>query len=371
MADQGIILVGGGGELHLFGDGTNNPLVTSTTGNYALSVYNSGVLAADRATFEFLDVNGVHIYNNGLIDDVNSLNNCTFQNGETGGTLLRINTNQVINIENAHFPENTWGSNNNVTKTTTIGDITMTNATGDFSGEGFENDPNNLITWELPEFDLELKLFLEGPMNSTLMNFDLMDEIPMSQPYSGHPWYYSGTESVAELPGKTVDWILVELRDATHATVATEGTVIARQAAFLKNNGIVLDLDGTEFLQFNQNVTNNLYVVIWQRNHLGIMSAYPLIKTGNTYVYDFSTASSQTHGGITGTKQISPGIWGMIGGDANLNGAVNSFDKGYWNVYVGRKGYLNYDFNLDGQVDNQDKNEVLINNYGSQKQVPN
>ena len=36
--------------------------------------------------------------------------------------------------------------------------------------------------------------------------------IPTTQPYSGAPWSYSGTESVGSIPALVVDWILVELR---------------------------------------------------------------------------------------------------------------------------------------------------------------
>lgn len=369
MADQAAILIGGG-ELRLFGDGTNNPLVTHEGGHYTFSCY-GGMVVADHATFEYMNTNGLYVYNNGLIDNTNSLNNCTFQNGESGGTLLRLNTSQAVNIENAHFPTNTWGGSYNVTKTTPTGEIDMLNATGSFSGEGFENDPNNLVNWDIPGYDLDVKVYLEGPYDNGLMSFDLMSEIPLNQPFSGHPWYYNGTESVAELPGKTVDWVLVELRDATSAESATSGTVIARQAAFLKNNGIILDLAGDQSLQFTQPIVESLYLVIHHRNHLSIMSAYPLLNVGGVYNYDFSTAEDQAYGDVDAHKEIAPGIYGMTGGDANANGAVNTVDKDFWNIHVGKKGYLLYDFNLDGQVDNQDKNDVLIENYGSQKQVPN
>jgi hypothetical protein len=369
MADQAAIMIGGG-ELRLFGDGTNNPKITHESGYYAFNCY-GGTVAADHVTFEYMNTNGVYIYNNGLIDNSSSLNNCTFQNGEPGGTLLRLNTSQSITIENADFPTNSWGSNYNVTKTTSAGEITLLYASGDFSGEGFENDPNNLVNWEIPGFDLDVRIYLEGPYHNGLMNFDLMSEIPLNQPYNISPWNYSGSESVSVIPGKTVDWVLVELRDAPSAALATSGTVIARQAALLKNNGYILDLDGTQSLQFDQVINNQLFLVIWHRNHLAVMSAYPLVENGGVYSYNFSTAEDQAYGDIDAHKEIAPGVYGMVGGDANRNGAVNSYDKGFWDLHVGKRGYLYYDFNLDGQVDNQDKNDVLIRNYGRQRQLPN
>jgi hypothetical protein len=370
MADQATILVGGGGVLKLFGDGTNNPKITHTTGYYGLSIYAGGILAADWVTFEYMNTNGVYVYNNGLIDDVNSLHNCTFKDGQSGGTLIRLATSQAIDIENAYFPANTWGGAYNVSKTLSSGEINFYNATGDFSGEVFENDPNNLVNWEIPGFDLDVKVYLEGPYENGLMNFDLMPEIPLTQPYNDYPWNYDGTESVSVLPGKTVDWVLIELRDAPSAAEATGGTVIARQAAFVKNNGYILDLDGTQSLSFEQTVNDQLFLVIWHRNHLAVMSAYPLVKIDGVYSYDFSTAVDKAYGDEDAHKEIAPNVYGMFGGDANRNGAVNSSDKGYWNVNVGKSGYLYYDFNLDSEVDNQDKNDVLLENYGRIRQVP-
>lgn len=370
MADQGSIMIGGG-ELSIIGSPTTFPRITHQTGNYSLSIYGDGKLTADKAIFEYLNTNGINVYNNGLIDDVNSLNNCTFRNGQAGGTLIRFVTDQSLNIENAIFPDNTWSGSFNVTKSYSEGEINFINATGDFSGEAYENDPNNLINWELPGFNLDVKVYLEGPYENGLMSFNLMPEIPLNQPYSGHPWYYDGAESVSELPGKTVDWVLVELRDATSATLATSGTVIARQAALLKNNGIILNLDGSQSLQFSQSINDQLYLVIYHRNHLAVMSAYPLTESGGVYSYDFSTTEDQAYGDADAHKEIAPNVYGMIGGDANLNGSVNSYDKGFWNLHVGESGYLFYDFNLDGQVGNRDKNDILIENYGRQKQVPN
>ncbi len=370
MADQGVILVGAGARIELIGNSNDHPTVTHVSGNYGLSIYAGGVIAADNALFEYMNTNGLYVYNNGLVDNIYSLNNCTFRNGQPGGTLIRLSTPQKVDIENAFFPANTWGGSFNVSKTYTSGVVNMINASGDFSGETFENDPYGLVNWSVPGFDLDVKVFLEGPFNNGLMNFTLMPDIPLSQPFNMPPWNYNGTESVTSLPGKTVDWVLVELRDAPSAAQATAGTVIARQAAFLKNNGYLLDLDGSVALQFNEVISDGLYLVIWQRNHLPVISAYELINTGGVYAYDFTNDAGQAHGDVDAMKEIAPGVYGMVSGDANLNGAINAIDKGFWEINAGKRGYLRFDFNLDGEVDNADKNDILLNNYGWSSQVP-
>ena len=101
---------------------------------------------------------------------------------------------------------------------------------------------------------VKLTLCLEGPYQSGKMNTDLNKAglLPLSQPFSVPPWNYPGTESVPAIPnGNVVDWILVELRSADSASVATPQTAIARKAGFLMANGVILNIDGTTLLSFD------------------------------------------------------------------------------------------------------------------------
>ncbi|MCD4735575.1 MAG: hypothetical protein K8R53_05995, partial [Bacteroidales bacterium] len=80
----------------------------------------------------------------------------------------------------------------------------------------------------------DLKVILEGPFNGTDMNTDINSFIPLFQPYNNPPWNYISCENVPAIPtGDIVDWILIELRDASDANSATGVTMIAQQAAFL------------------------------------------------------------------------------------------------------------------------------------------
>ena len=77
-----------------------------------------------------------------------------------------------------------------------------------FMNQGFL-DPNRYA---------DLTILLEGPFNGIDMNTTFNDNgiLPLNQPYNTAPWYYPGTESVASIPNPDiVDWVLVELRDAT------------------------------------------------------------------------------------------------------------------------------------------------------------
>jgi len=221
-------------------------------------------------------------------------------------------------------------------------------------------------------FTLAAKVFLEGPFNGFDMNADLNGILPLNQPYNVAPFNYTGTDSVGviPLPG-VIDWVLVELRDATSAGVATNGTALATTAAFLKSDGSVVDLDGISDLQFNVTASNNLYLVIRHRNHLGIISSNSLIVITDHSAYDFSTGSNKVFGTTAGYKELSTGIWGMVAGDGNADGTVNDLDRlSEWQIDAGLQGYIFSDYNMDGQVSNQDKDENWLPNIGYISQVP-
>lgn len=114
-----------------------------------------------------------------------------------------------------------------------------------------------------------------------------------------------------------------------------------------------------------------MYVVVWHRNHLGILSAYHLPYNGNgLYSYDFTTDSSQVYGGIMNHIELEPGVWGMASGDVNCNGEIDSLDKEIWEAEVGNFGYFSADLNLDREVDNQDKLNYWLKNDSLNCHVP-
>ncbi|MEZ5194948.1 MAG: hypothetical protein R2764_00695 [Bacteroidales bacterium] len=73
-------------------------------------------------------------------------------------------------------------------------------------------------------------------------------------------------------------------------------------------------------------ITENLFVVIRHRNHLGIMSANSLVESGGVYSYDFTTSAAQTYGGINAVNELIPGTWGMIAADGNSDGMIDNLD---------------------------------------------
>lgn len=219
---------------------------------------------------------------------------------------------------------------------------------------------------------LALTALMEGPFDGIEMRTDLNSFLPLTQPFNISPWNYSGIESVVAIPGNDVtDWVLVELRDAASAATATPGTAIARQAAFILNDGSVVGLDGTSELVFPVSISQNLYVVIWQRNHIGIMSNNALTPSGGIYTYDFTTGINQVYGGVNGHKELTSGVWGMFSGDGDRNGLIGVGDKSLtWENQAGTAGYIFSDYNLDGESNNIDKDDYWLPNINKESQVP-
>ena len=193
-----------------------------------------------------------------------------------------------------------------------------------------------------------------------------------------------------------VDWVLIELRETSGDAGSAGGdTVIARKPAFLLSNGRVVEaegyaglaspdpdnctVDGTGNLlgsedcpdvEFNVPVTGNLYIVVRHRNHLGVMSAVPVVPAvpepgdaGSVYIYDFVVDVERAIGGADGQKNfISSGIGRqavdvalIAAGDLDGNGVIEQEDiLGRLLPSLRDTGYVTADLDLDGSVGQSD-----------------
>ena len=122
-----------------------------------------------------------------------------------------------------------------------------------------------------------------------------------NQPYNIAPWNYTGKESVSWDPyffknnPSIVDWVLLQLRTATiPGNPSTATNIIAQRAAFLKSDGTIVDLDGTNHVSFSGITHGSYYIVVKHRNHLAVMSA-DLVELKGITTYDFTTSESQVY----------------------------------------------------------------------------
>lgn len=235
-------------------------------------------------------------------------------------------------------------------------------------------------------FKLDMKVFLENSFvipDSMSNYFRVNSLLPYVHPFNptlpyfgnnGPKWLFAGNDTVSNIPFLTTDWLLVELRDAASAAAATPATMVAQYPAFVNDSGVVVSMNGSKPLNISASFTNNAYIVVWSLNHLGIMSASGAVPVDGTVIsYDFTTSSAQVYGGTNGCKELSTGVWGMMSGDINGDQSIDATDvSAGWAPNAGQTGiYQGNNLFLDMQIDNQDKDEFIVPNFGKSSQVPN
>ncbi|MEZ5197111.1 MAG: hypothetical protein R2764_12095 [Bacteroidales bacterium] len=227
----------------------------------------------------------------------------------------------------------------------------------------------------LHEIEVDMKVYLQGPYLGTgmIQFLNLFGFIPKEQPYSGSPWNYSGIDTVSQIPNTDIiDWVLVELRNSTDGLYgATENMRASRKAAFMNKNGFIVDTSGNNYLKMLVEDTTLLYPMIYHRNHLPIFSSSEFILVNGVYTYDFTTGPEKVYGGATTCTELSPGVWGMIGGNALPDNQIDNLDKNEaWLLEMGSNGYYNGDLNMNGTVENTDKQNIWAPNAGKGSKVP-
>ncbi|WP_298421759.1 BspA family leucine-rich repeat surface protein [uncultured Kordia sp.] len=170
---------------------------------------------------------------------------------------------------------------------------------------------------------LAAKVYLQGAAinpntgEENLMRDDLRmaSLLPTTSPYADG---LTCDASVFNTTGANaiVDWIWVELRDATDNT-----NILYSTSALLQRDGDIVATDGVSVVSFNAGI-NNYFIAIKHRNHLGIMTATAILI--NTTSVDFTNASSQITFGSNAqtTSAMQSGFVAMWSGNANEDTVV-------------------------------------------------
>ena len=196
---------------------------------------------------------------------------------------------------------------------------------------------------------------------------------PAGQPYASSPWNYDGTEgdqfdaTLPDLDGSTgypenaTDWVLVSLRSSTE-----EESTVCQKAALLLSDGTLMFVNDTGCCELD--VTQSYYIVIEHRNHLLVMSHTKVPIVNGMLTYDFRIRDSYKALVGVGQKKIGD-VWVMYAGngdqvtsDADIMD-INVKDLRTWLIDDGlNSSYYLRDFDLNGDVNVQDKGLMLKNN---------
>jgi uncharacterized protein (TIGR02145 family) len=173
---------------------------------------------------------------------------------------------------------------------------------------------------------IDLRVLLEGPYDeiSGLMNDNLRSGglLPTSEPYTalGYGHVGNGGGETASPPvflttgsDAVVDWVVVELRAATDP-----GRRIATRSALLQRDGDVRDVDNLTLVQFCV-PAGEYFISVRHRNHLGIMSAEPILLDGTTSL-DLSAPTTLAF--RSDSRKRVGDVMTMWAGDVNFNGTI-------------------------------------------------
>jgi len=334
------------------------------------------------------------------IDIINSVDNVTILNSiirYSGNSGIRTSGNSVPNlgtnlnewndvVQNTSYgfyndspnPQNAriinWGSLNPGEIDVMIFDENDDTNSGLVIYEPFTNAAHDQLFPEIELSYLNVKVFLEGAyagnnqMQTTLIQ---MEDFPLEQPFNRVPWNYFGNEFIESIPNaQIVDWVLLDIRDAETPAAASPETSIGRFAGFLLKNGNIVATDGESLISFSSLIQYQLYVAVYHRNHISIMSKWEMAFNNQTKTYSYNFTNGENAFGENALKNLDVNLFGMHSGDGNADGIVDVGDYDIWRSKAGMSGYLQGDFNLDGEADNQDKNEFWFFNRDAQSNVP-
>lgn len=216
------------------------------------------------------------------------------------------------------------------------------------------------VTVTVHPVHLHLSVLLEGPYNGSGMGTYLQAQnlLPVQQPYNVSPFNYTGTETLNVTNGTAVvDWVLVDLRSST-----TSESLIERRAGLLTETGRVLASDGQPLAYENLVPGNSYYIVVWHRNHLGVMSsAAPHIDGSCDLIWNFTDSQFAAYNVFAdGQKQLRTGVFGMTSGDTEVDGIINAIDRVSIRNMAGMTGYQPQDISLDGIINAVDR--VMVRN---------
>jgi len=317
------------------------------------------------------------IFNNEVLS-VQNISQGSFLNQNGAGTFFGTQPTHIQNFFTVN--EAILGSDPPVSGAGTLFSITFQIQAAGISNILVDNvllrdKSNNSIPviWSSGEINVPLSLsslvFLEGPFNNGTMKMNTTLNqagiVPNFQPFNISPYNYTGNENVNDNffinHPNIVDWILIELR-----TTPNPSSMVEKKAAFLIDNGQIIDIDGSPLIYLVQ-ATGYYYLVIWTRNHLPVMSKNSIFLDRINSTYNFTLSPNMAYG-LNPMKKLGS-VYGLFSGDTNSDFQINASDRAStWN----NRNFIGYsaeDVNLDGQINASDR-AITWNNRNRVFQFP-
>jgi hypothetical protein len=213
-----------------------------------------------------------------------------------------------------------------------------------------------------PGVDLTVSVWLDGPYDAStqLMKDDLRAAglVPLTEPYTALGFVLTGatttTSTILNATGSTavVDWVLIELRDASNPA-----TIVDSRAGLLRRNGTITSPSGATSINFCA-FAGNYKIAVRHRTHLGCMTSGNVALSSSPATVDLRSNSTSTYGSEARKGSTIMTLWpGNVNSDLSVkySGVDNDRDL-ILNAIGGTlptnvaTGYLSADVNMDGVV---------------------
>lgn len=370
-------------NLYANGNTISSINLTNNTELVQLGMYDNDLSVIDvtsNTKLTTLDLFGnqlasIDLTNNLLLEDLLLEANDLTSLDVSANTVLKnftCNNNDLsaLNMQNgAHTTINSFNATNNAD----LYCILVDNQT--YSASNWTNIDNqtsfNEVSCNLAV--LASKVFLQGAMLNPITGEEnwMRDDLRANAGVYGPTSPYGDGAMITESVGtddvganSMVDWIWVELRDATDPTI-----VIAGKSAVLQRDGDIVDVADDRVTPLSFDVpSKNYYVVIQHRNHLAIRSANSIALSNTTTSINLSNDTALIDGGTNALVDMGSGIFAMIGGDYDENGQIQNSDVNEVIQKLGNSGYNRADLDMNGQIQNTDINNILNPNLGKGQQ---
>lgn len=137
-----------GGTLVLEGTPENRLQCSGNAGSgVEIVVDENGTIKAQCTDFNHLGESGIYVKPGATIDPVQPFYACSFKSTQSSGTLLTIDNDQELVIEDATLDCLTGYLLVNIKKNQDAGNVTVVNPAGNLSGPAFEVDPFGRVKW--------------------------------------------------------------------------------------------------------------------------------------------------------------------------------------------------------------------------------
>ncbi len=227
--------------------------------------------------------------------------------------------------------------------------------------------PASLSIYSSTQTAVNLRVMLQGAATSGTMQTLLEPSLPLNQPFTAAPYFYTGTEQRSTAATNVVDWILIRFRSATDASL-----IVATTAALLRSDGTVLDESGFPQALVPSTLVpaGSYYLSIHHRNHIPLMSNVPVsLQIGNSAPFVMTTTANLFSSFAAPAAVLPSGDAAAYGGDIALDGIINARDRVQARNALFSTGYVTEDATLDGVVNASDRS-LIRNNTFVVTQVP-